>query len=156
MVRLRILVLGTGPEGALQVATGGPLAPAAVQEIKAHWEGPVVVSVLRQSEVAAGLHLLATGSLPPPDAPKRLLGDVLLEAGALRRPELDAALGLYEPDHDGRFGEFLVRSGTITQAQLDAALAEAGTTPPSPTSSPAPTPAPVPVLAPAPAPAATD
>lgn len=131
MVRLRILVLGTGEDGALRIATGGPLDASALDDIKAFHDGPVVVSVLRHSEVAAGLHLLATGRLPPAGTPTRLLGDVLMETGALRRSDLDKALDRYEPDRDGQFGEFLVRSGTITRAQLEAALAEAGKAPPS-------------------------
>ncbi|OGS97583.1 MAG: hypothetical protein A3K04_05465 [Gallionellales bacterium RBG_16_56_9] len=53
---------------------------------------------------------------------RSLLGDILLEMGALSIKDMEKCLGEFDPKVDGRFGGFLIKRNMITEAQLEAAL----------------------------------
>ena len=96
--------------------------------------------IVREGEVADGLCLLrgvptvqvreaheakanaeARGAATP-GVP--LLGDLLIERGAVKRAAFDGALQRYRPAEHGRIGDFMVEQGVITRDALAAAIAE--------------------------------
>jgi Tfp pilus assembly protein FimV len=52
----------------------------------------------------------------------RPIGDILMEMGALSKPDLQNCLDNFDPKRHGRFGGYLVARKAITLAQLDQAL----------------------------------
>ncbi|MRW82855.1 glycosyl transferase family protein [Pseudoduganella sp. FT26W] len=75
--------------------------------------------IVRESEINAGLRLLAGASL---SGATPLLGDILIEAALISRAAFDAALTQYRPDRDGRIGDYLVRIGVVSHDAIDYAL----------------------------------
>ncbi|GGF19932.1 bacteriophage N4 adsorption protein B [Aliidongia dinghuensis] len=125
VIRHRVLVAGDAPTGGLHLLAAGPPDTAVLEAAAAQAGQPPLVSIVRESDIADGLRLV-TGivqqpALEPTAAPP-LLGDLLIEMGALRRQDLSEALDRYEPARDGRFGQFLIAHGRIDAEDLQAAL----------------------------------
>ena len=125
-VRLRIAPFGRTDAGRLRIAAAGPLRDADMSEIEACLGHKPDLHVARESEIAAALRLMrgdkgafadvASGS------PIRLLGDLLIESGAVRRDVLEHALDEYKPEEHGRIGHFLVTRGIVTSAVVEATI----------------------------------
>lgn len=64
----------------------------------------------------------ATSSPEIPPPPRRLVGDILVDMGALSIQEMKHYLNEFDPKLHGRFGGYLVSRKVITRAQLDEAL----------------------------------
>ncbi|WP_374472179.1 glycosyl transferase family protein [Phenylobacterium sp.] len=92
---------------ALTVAAAGPLSPQAGQALQAAAGRPVKVRIARESEITAGLVMLAW-SLPAARAPDLGLPQLLADEGLLPRDAFDdpAAAGC-------RLGEVLRQSGAL-------------------------------------------
>jgi hypothetical protein len=90
-----------------------------------HSGWPPLVSIVRESDVVRGLRIV-TGIARHAELDTRpaspLLGDLLIEMGALRRQDLAEALDRYEPARDGRFGQFLVAHSLIGAEDLQTVL----------------------------------
>ena len=117
-----------------------PLADAVLAELQAQCALPIVQRIAREGEVADGLRLLR--GVPPgqvreaheakanaeapgvatPGVP--LLGDLLIERGAVKRAAFEGALQRYRPAEHGRIGDFMVAQGVITRDALTTAIAE--------------------------------
>ncbi|MCI3180356.1 glycosyl transferase family protein [Caulobacter sp. CCUG 60055] len=122
-VRLRALPVGRAESGAPIVAVARPLTADEAGELAKVLGGEPLQKIARESEINAGLRLLAGDGdafAPGLDAP--LIGDLLIEGGHVRREAFDEALGGYEPVRDGRIGEFLVRRGVVAADALSAAI----------------------------------
>lgn len=68
---------------------------------------------------------LAAAAISSPDAPlppRRLIGDILVDMGALSIQEMKHYLNEFDPKLHGRFGGYLISRKVITHAQLDEAL----------------------------------
>ena len=125
-VRLRIAPFGRTDEGRLRIAAAGPLRDADLSEISRSLNHKPDMYVARESEIAAALRLMrgdkgafaavASGS------PVRLLGDLLIESGAVQRDVLQNALDEYKPEVHGRIGHFLVTRGIVTAAVVEATI----------------------------------
>lgn len=64
----------------------------------------------------------AISSPVTPAPPRRLIGDILVDMGALSRQEMKHYLDEFDPRLHGRFGGYLISRKVITHAQLDEAL----------------------------------
>jgi bacteriophage N4 adsorption protein B len=101
---------------------------------------PVVQRIAREGEIADGLRLLrgvpvtpdaestAAQGFSPQDATTPhavpLLGDLLIEHGAVRRAAFEQALQRYRPAEHGRIGNYMVEQGVISSDALAQAIAE--------------------------------
>lgn len=68
---------------------------------------------------------LAAAAISSPDTPappRRLVGDILVDMGALSLQEMKHYLNEFDPKLHGRFGGYLISRKVITHAQLDEAL----------------------------------
>jgi adsorption protein B len=125
-VRLRLAPFGRTDDGRLRIAAVGPLHDLEFREITRHLRHAPDMHVARESEIAAALRLMrgdegafdavASGSTI------RLLGDLLIERGAVRRDVLRNVLDEYKPEAHGRIGHFLVERGIVTAAVVDAVV----------------------------------
>jgi adsorption protein B len=77
--------------------------------------------IVRETDISAGLRLLAGAALPD-GAP--LLGDLLVESNLVSRDQFEASLTDYRPDRDGRIGDYLVRKGVVSRDAIEHAVSE--------------------------------
>ena len=126
LIRHRVLVAGNAPNGGLHLLAAGPVAASVLAAATGHDGEPPLVSIVRESDVVRGLRLVTGIARRAPHDMRPaspLLGDLLIERGALRRQDLTEALDQYEPARDGRFGQFLVAHGLIDAEDLETVLA---------------------------------
>lgn len=118
------------------VLCASPLADEALKAVQASLALPLVQRIVREGEIADGLRLLrgvpeqtvheeheASGSRSQ-TAGVPLLGDLLIERGAVRRADFDAALARYKPQEHGRIGDYMVAQGILTREALADAIEE--------------------------------
>lgn len=144
VVRYRVLPHGDdGGHTVLLVAS--PLPDNALAALREALKRPVVQRIVRESEIADGLRRLRGGPAEPqPDLaatpaapatpveragaaiapPVPLLGDLLIERGAVSRKDFEAALMRYRPADHGRIGDYMVECGVITPEALSGAIEE--------------------------------
>lgn len=123
-VKFRALAVGVSPDEHLILAVARPLSSRELEDVTAHCRAPVVQRIAPESDIIAGLRLLAGSDLSfemPNTVP--LLGDILIQRNLIRKEALEAVLVEYDPARDGRIGELLVRRGVVVQAALDDAIA---------------------------------
>lgn len=139
-VRYRVLPQGDDGRGHVVLLCASPLAPPALELLQAHCALPIVQRIVREGEIAEGLRLLRGAPADPssegqeakspagehdaaaPGVP--LLGDLLIERGAVKRTAFESALQRYRPAEHGRIGDFMVEQGVITRDALASAIAE--------------------------------
>jgi adsorption protein B len=122
-VRLGAAPMGRAADGAPILAVARPLSVEQRREVAAAAAGQAPVErIVRESEITQGLRVMRGVAGPQVRSP--LLGDILVEHGLVSQLDFDRALEAYRPETDGRLGEHLVRSGLLTTAALNAALAE--------------------------------
>jgi len=139
-VRYRVLPQGDDGKGHAVLLCASPLAQPALEQLQAHSALPIVQRIVREGEIADGLRLLRGVPLvqvseaheanadaeaqraTPAGVP--LLGDLLIERGAVKRAAFEEALQRYRPAEHGRIGDFMVEQGVITRDALLAAIAE--------------------------------
>ncbi len=123
VVRNRILPAGTNDKGEVIVLAAAALPDSVIEDIKALTAAAPHIVIVQESEITKGLQLLTQkDGIADSAKPKPLLGDLLVEMGFCRRQDLTAALQQYSPLKDGRFGDFLVATGLLEQANLHLAL----------------------------------
>ncbi len=111
----------------IRLAAAAPLQDRAKEEIAAILGYQPRVFIVRDRDVTAGLRILRLNEgveAPPPSAAVPLLGDLLIESGAVSKEAFDQAMGDYVPSRDGRVGGFLVARKVITEDLLQKALLE--------------------------------
>ncbi|WP_415774406.1 glycosyl transferase family protein [Paraburkholderia sp. J94] len=138
-VRYRVLPQGDDGAGHLIVLCASPLTSEALAALRAKTGRPVVQRIAREGEIADGLRLLrgvpiaqseegdaeSGRALPSGKAPAvPLLGDLLIERGAVKRADFEAALQRYRPAEHGRIGDYMVEQGVISRESLTQAIAE--------------------------------
>lgn len=124
-VRLRALAVGLTSEDALILAVARPLSVSELDDVMTHCGTPVVQRIAPESNVIAGLRLLAGNSQSfdaRNDVP--LLGDILIQKNLVRKKALEEVLRDYDPARDGRIGELLLRQGVVGEEALNEAIAE--------------------------------
>ncbi|WP_433703831.1 glycosyl transferase family protein [Paraburkholderia sacchari] len=146
VVRYRVLPQGDDGAGHALVLCASPLGEEALAALQAQSALPIVQRIARESEIVEGMRLLrgvpvhgemqrgsqgeAQQAMPDPQASARrtppvpLLGDLLIEQGAVKRAAFEAALQRYHPNEHGRIGDYMVQQGVITPEALAAAMAE--------------------------------
>jgi adsorption protein B len=139
VVRHRVLPYGDDGNGHAVLLAASPLPADAFATLQAQLGRPAVQRIVREGEVADGLRLLRgvpaadvyeepTGhdaaAQPQRPQPVPLLGDLLIERGAVRRRNFEEALERYRPADHGRIGDYMVRRGVITADALNDAIAE--------------------------------
>ncbi|MBL8628364.1 MAG: glycosyl transferase family protein [Rhodospirillaceae bacterium] len=123
IVRHRILPAGKNEKGEVIVLAAAALSEPIIADINAATGIAPHIMIVKESEVTKGLQLLThKGAGADGTKPKPLLGDLLVDLGFCRRQDLTAALQQYSPVKDGRFGDFLVATGLLEQANLQTAL----------------------------------
>ncbi|WP_028213605.1 glycosyl transferase family protein [Paraburkholderia mimosarum] len=139
-VRYRVLPQGDDGKGHAVLLCASPLAEASLAQLQTQCALPIVQRIVREGEIADGLRLLR-GVAPSqvretheanakaeeraaaaPGVP--LLGDLLIERGAVKRAAFEGALQRYRPAEHGRIGDFMVEQGVITRDALVSAIAE--------------------------------
>ncbi|OYX04235.1 MAG: type II secretion system protein E, partial [Rhizobiales bacterium 32-66-8] len=125
-VRNRIVSIGRSPEGLRCIAVASPLAGDDLAELADDQGRQPEQFVVRESEIAAALRLLAADlDTFGPEAPAvPLLGDLMIEKGLVARAAFDAAMEDYHPERDGRIGDHLVQRRVVTPEALQTALRE--------------------------------
>jgi adsorption protein B len=82
--------------------------------------------IVRETAVVAALRLMRgeeAGFDAVADASNsRLLGDLLIERGAVKRDVLKHVLDEYQPEAHGRIGHFLVERGIVTAAIVESVI----------------------------------
>ena len=110
-VHLRIAPFGHADNGRLCVAAAGPLREVELAEISSRLRQAPEIFVARESEIAAALRVMrgdeGAFAVVAGGSTIRLLGDLLIERGVVRRDVLRKALDDYKPDTHGRIGHFL-------------------------------------------------
>ncbi len=108
---------------ALRLAVASPLSDEAADALAAAAGMPLLQSIVRESEIVAGLRLLRGGQegFAPDAAP--LLGQLLVDLGLVSREDFGGALVRYRPDTDGRIGDYLVARGVVSRAAVERAIA---------------------------------
>nr|WP_322045382.1 glycosyl transferase family protein [Paraburkholderia sp. J67] len=136
-VRYRVLPQGNDGAGHLVVLCASPLTDEALAALRAKSALPVVQRIAREGEIADGLRLLRGVPAAQPEDDVRtpdakgsqvasvpLLGDLLIERGAVRRTDFEAAMQRYRPAEHGRIGDYMVAQGVISREALAQAIAE--------------------------------
>ncbi|WP_408592270.1 glycosyl transferase family protein [Paraburkholderia tropica] len=139
-VRYRVLPQGDDGAGHCVLLCASPLTSEALATLRAKTAMPVVQRIVREGEIADGLRLLrgvpvtpegdgdaAQGASPPKAKTPLavpLLGDLLIERGAVRRAQFEDALQRYRPAEHGRIGDYMVEQGVISRDALAQAIAE--------------------------------
>jgi adsorption protein B len=122
-IRLRAVPIGQSESGAPIIAVARPLNTEQREEFQAATGRAPLQRIVREGEVAAALRFLRdVGAGASPHTP--LLGDLLVERGFISQDAFDAALDAYQPDRDGRIGEYLLKVGAVTPEALTAAVIE--------------------------------
>jgi len=129
MVKHRVVPLGRGQGGVVRLGSAGPLSEATLAEIRdgADLADIPTVWIVREREIALALRLLCADD-PVAAVRKtynrrhRLLGDILVDGGALKLEQLERAVATFDRQRDGAFGMYLVNQGLIDEATLLAAL----------------------------------
>jgi len=121
-VQHQVVPVGVGEEGVLRVAATAPLSAEAEADLDLHAPQGLRVEIVTESEMAGALRRLTRGPEMQVSQRKKLLGDVLIDAGVLRRDALVGALQSYDPTRDGTLGRFLIDRKLITDQQLGSAL----------------------------------
>ncbi|WP_084170399.1 glycosyl transferase family protein [Paraburkholderia ferrariae] len=137
-VRYRVLPQGDDGNGHAVLLCASPLAEEAARALQAQLTLPFVQRIVREGEIADGLRLLRGVPVPEARAAHEasaqheesghaatsvpLLGDLLIERGAVRRADFDAALQRYRPQEHGRIGDYMVARGVITREALADAI----------------------------------
>ena len=122
-IELRAIPVGQQPNGAPVLAVSGPFSAEEEAKVSATFDAPVSLVVARESEIVAGLRRLGGD----PDAFDRvaappLLGDMLIGDGHIAADELDRVLQGYQPDRDGKLGEYLVHTRSVSNEALASTL----------------------------------
>jgi len=136
-VRYRVLPQGSDGAGHLVVLCASPLTDEALAALQAKSALPIVQRIAREGEIADGLRLLRGVPATQPEDDVRtpdakgsyiasvpLLGDLLIERGAVRRSDFEAAMQRYRPAEHGRIGDYMVAQGVISRGALAQAIAE--------------------------------
>lgn len=127
-ITLRAIPVGQHANGATVLAVSGPLTPEEEATVSASFSAPVSLVVAREGEIDAGLRRLGgdrdafneDNMDGGPNVP--LLGDLLIDGGHIDAVELEAALRGYQPDRDGRLGEYLVEARFVTPEAMASTL----------------------------------
>lgn len=122
-VALRAIPVGQQPNGAPVLAVSGPLSAEEEARASASFNAPVSLVMARESEIVAGLRRLGgdpDAFLDGPAIP--LIGDMLIDRGHITPTELDLLLQSYQPDRDGRLGEYLVNQRGVTPEAMVSTL----------------------------------
>jgi adsorption protein B len=128
-----VLPYGDDGHGHAVLLTASPLRDDALAALQAQLALPAVQRIVREGEIADGLRLLRgvpaveqrePGAQPAKPHPVPLLGDLLIERGAVSRKDFDAALQRYRPADHGRIGDYMVEVGVISPDALNDAIAE--------------------------------
>ena len=122
-IELRAIPVGQQANGAPVLAVSGPLSASEEARASASFGAPVSLVVARESEIVAGLRRLG-GDREAFDrgAAIPLLGDMLIDGGHIAPAELDTLLQRYQPDRDGKLGEYLVESRGVTPEAMASTL----------------------------------
>ncbi|MDR3090548.1 MAG: glycosyl transferase family protein [Desulfobulbaceae bacterium] len=125
LVRNRALPQGLDEDDRMIVLSAGPLAKESLDEMATACGHDVAQRIVRESEITLGLRLLRhSDAAPDAGAGAPLLGDLLIESGAISRNAFDKAMTRYRPADHGRIGDYMVSQGVLTQAALTQALAK--------------------------------
>ncbi|TDV09526.1 glycosyl transferase family protein [Paraburkholderia caballeronis] len=131
VVRNRVLPYGDDRNGHAVLLTASPLPDDAFATLQAALKRPAVQRIVREGEIAAGLRILrgvpVAGTPDDETAASRavpLLGDLLIERGAVSRKDFEDALLRYRPADHGRIGDYMVALGVITADALKDAIDE--------------------------------
>ena len=129
IVRYRILLQGCDKNERSVILTASPLTPQALEEIQKLLDKKCVQRIVRESEIAAGMRLLrgkqhGTDKLPADLQGVPLLGDLLVDGGYVQRDIFEAALQDYQPDEDGRIGDYMVLREVISPQALASAVTQ--------------------------------
>jgi adsorption protein B len=122
-IRASAAPVGRGPDGAPVLAVTRPLSDEQRRTIAAVAGREPREVIVRESEIATAMRALR-GVAAPEGVRSPLLGQLLVDQGYVSQAAFDRALDSYRPETHGRIGEHLMRTGVLTQAALDAALAE--------------------------------
>jgi adsorption protein B len=125
IVRHRLVPLGTGDNGHLRVGVCNPLSDEARQALAAVSPLTVDQVIITETEMNWALRLASTGSVDEAgrtEAARPLLGDLLIQRGAVSVNELAKAMDDYDPDRDGPIGTYLVQRGVLSEQRLSEAL----------------------------------
>jgi adsorption protein B len=125
-VRLRCAPFARSPEGRVAVAVAGPLHENELKLLAKDLGHPPEMHIVRESEVVAALRIMrgeaADFERSARTSNLRLLGDLLIERGAVKRDVLKHALDEYHPQKHGRIGQFLVKRGVVTAAIVESVI----------------------------------
>ena len=142
VVRHRVLPYGDDGNGHAVLLSASPLTDEALAALHAHLALPAVQRIVREGEIADGLRLLrGVPAAEPHEKPEGraqqtlimqtakphavpLLGDLLIERGAVSRKDFEDALQRYRPADHGRIGDYMVKLGVIGADALNDAIAE--------------------------------
>lgn len=122
-IRWRVLALPESTDDLLYLAVAAPLPEQALAELRQKDKRKIRQAIVRESDIVNGLRQLRGVLEVAGERQAPLLGDVLIEHGLVTRERFERALESYRSDEDGLIGAYLVRSGVLTQAALDKALA---------------------------------
>lgn len=126
IVKYQVLPLQKTEDAVLQVGVCTPLSEVARKELKGFHQSEIEQFIVTETDMATALHQIATGEsgdISNEKIPLQLLGDVLIKMKTLTQKDLAAAVQNYDPDKDGRLGDYLVKKHIVSINDLERALA---------------------------------
>lgn len=103
-----------------------PLSKEGISDLRAFQSYKLVQFIVSESEMTEALRQVATGKtgkVSDKAPPRKLIGDVLIEMKIINQAMLAKVIRHYDPDKDGRLGDFLVAKKVISERDLKRALA---------------------------------
>ncbi len=133
-IRWRILGIEKNDNNMIQIAVASPLPPQALTQLQEATGCHFSQSIVRESEIVAGLRLISKQRNVAEIQDEHhsshfhhstpLLGDILIEHHLVNHAQFDEALHIYQPERDGRIGDYLVNIGVVTRDSIDLAVKE--------------------------------
>lgn len=122
-VQNKMVAYGKKTDGRTLVAVLAQPMPEVLAQLERLLPDGFELRIAKESELVGMIRGMTTPDDHVQPADKRLLGDVLIDAGYIRRNALQEAMTGYDPGHHKGLGHYLVDMKAITEDQLASALA---------------------------------
>lgn len=127
-LRFRAIHLGRDVHGVSMVGVASPLSGEALEIITHALGHEPVQHIIRESEIAAIFRLPKDdfNEFEALEVDKNipLLGDLLIQKGLVDHHVFESAMNKYQPQNDGRIGDYLVAQGIIRRDTIEMAVLE--------------------------------
>ncbi len=128
-LRFRVIHLGHDVRGTSMLGVASPLSVESLDVISNVLGHVPVQYIIREGEIAAIFRFLKDETIEFKNIAQidnniPLLGDLLIQKGLVDHHVFEAAMNNYQPQHDGRIGDYLVAKGIIRRDAIEMVVLE--------------------------------